>query len=1295
MSVLFRNPQTATETSSTSGMAALREILRAPDLQRMLPGLVLSSFLINVLSLALPMAILQFMDRVVANQSLGTLTMLSIGVVIALLLEEALRLSSSHVTGWLGARYEHAFGLEATRHLMQVPLRVLERDEPIRHVERIGAAAQVADFYSGRTLVLLFDLPFVFLFLWVIYLIGGWVVVVPIVMLSVFSVASVRFGTWLRQLVERRHDTDDRRYNFLVEVFGGLHTLKTHALEAQMERRHETLQASNSDMMARLTYGNALASATGLLFSQAMIICVIFSGAWGVLEGSMTPGGLAACMMLSVRALQPLRRSLGVWLRFQLYQTARDRLHEIEKMPQLAGLGGDTLPPIRTEIELRDVSVAGAQGVPVLDHISLRIAAGECIAIRGDSGSGKSCLMSMLNGLDRPGSGDVLADGRSLALFDADSVQARIALLPQAGNIFAGTILQNITMFDDRQNEAAIEIARQLGLDQVVAGYKLGYETQLGESSSETLPQGVRQVITIARALLPNPDVVLLDEANIALDMQADQKLRELLEQRKGKTTLILVTHRPSYLSMAQRVFTLEKGRLLSASDEQRRSSSGPADGRSLLILPRPPHTEEIEQLVQRHFSDPSDFSNCLVPLLKAVKWQGRPQEFAESLPHLMRHMDLSGFCDTLANLGLLPHHFSTRLSRLDTRLMPCLAVSAERAALLVHERLADGRLRCHDGASNSEVLLEPTREEVEVYLFRREDVGADAVRKATSWFGRLFMRFRRHILLAFALTVVSTLLTLAPPLFVRSVFDHVLTTGDTDMQGYLLAGVAIALTLDFALRRLKGKLIAHIGGRTEYLMGVSIFRKVIGLPTSYTENASVSRQVGRIRSFESLRDFFVGPLTVIVLEMPANLIVVAVLAILNPMSLAVIAGALLAYILLAWMTAPFTQRAVARSGQAVADYRALLIEMMTNMRAIRCAGHRREWLARQREQSAKEALARYREHQVQSNIGSAAEFISNLTGLLVLAISAFQTIQGNLSGGGMMATMMLVWRLTGPLHNLFLAFSSLSRIRTNAQQIENLMKIPAERDGGVRQTLRPPSAGALSFARVSFRYANDADPALLGVSFNVKPGELVVVTGSSGAGKSTLFRLVERTHVPQAGVIRLDNIDIRQLPVLDMRGRISYMPQECELFYGTVSQNLRLAYPTATDAEVEWAIDMAGLRDSINSLPEKMQTRISDSSALQMPNGFKQQLVLARTILRPAPVVLLDEPATGLDDAGETALLRCMAWLREHSTVLAISHRPSHMRMADTVIYLERGVIAASGKYDDIKDRIMAGTRA
>lgn len=1268
----------------------LLDIFRSPDLRKVSSLLAVAALFYNILGLLLPMAILQIMDRVVINQSLETLALLVAGVVVGLVIEELLREVNGLITSWLGARFEHNASVEALNKLMHVPMQRLQQEEPGVHIERVASASKVAEFYSGQALLVLLDLPFVLVFLGMIYIIGGWVVLVPVVLLVVFVYVIIRFGAWLRALVERHHIVNDRRHNYLVEVFSGIQAIKTMAMEAQMERRHERLQAGTAEMNENMANSSAMAIALGTSFVQVMTVSIVFACAVGVLRGQMTPGGVAACMMLSVRSLQPLRRGLSVWMRYQGFVVAKKRLQEIKDMSR-DHHGKPELPQVQELIELKQVRLDRKDGAPILNDISLSIQAGECLLIKGGSGSGKSSLLSIIGGVMEADSGDVLVDGHSLTEFSADSIQREIGLLPQKGALITGTILENMTMFDKKLNAAALDIASQLGLDEVVSGMKLGYETALGEGNAETLPSGVLQIISIIRILVRNPSVILFDEANLSLDMAGDKRLLNYISQLKGVCTIVLITPRPSWFALADRVLNIAEGRIVDSTVETQKLASVTA---GVTFSARPPHVADYSDLIYRQFEEVSDLASCLLPLLRAIGWQENERELMEAMPHAESSMDLSGLCSTMEHLGLLSRSFISSLEKIDQRLMPCLLVPVNDSAKVVLERLPDGQLRCFDGEIGSETVIAPNSVKSEFYVFRERELMDMGTRYEIKFFGDLLRRFRKHIFLAFWFTVANTVFALAPPLFVKSIYDRVLPTGDITMASYLAIGVFMSLVLDFQVRHLKGRLIAHLGGRIDYLIGTNVFRRVINLPSSSTGNVSVSRQVGRLRNFDSLRNFFTGPLAIIAFEMPANIVMVVAIGVINPWALLVILISIMCYGLLALGTRNLSQRAITRSSRAVSERAEFLDETITQMRTIRSAGCRDIWVERYRALSGKASMSAFRENQLHARISGAAQMMSTLTGFSVLALSAVHAVNGSLSAGSMVATVMLVWRLTGPMQNFFVAVISMSKIRTSMQQIENLMRLPTESDSGVQQTIRPESQGAISFSRVSMRYLNDSDPALLGVTFSVAPGQVVVITGPNGSGKSSILRLLTRSYLPQAGTVRLDNIDIRQLTPADLRARISYMPQNCDIFYGTVMQNLRLVYPAATNDEIVWAADMAGMLDDIAAMPNGFQTRISNSQSNQLPIGFRQRLALARAVLKPAPIVILDEPGNGMDDAGEVALARCIEWLRGRSTLLMVSHRPAHMRMADVTIVMEDGSIALMGPFDSIKDKIFSRGR-
>ncbi|KAA6186751.1 ATP-binding cassette domain-containing protein [Thiohalocapsa marina] len=1279
-------PGHATEAGTvTSG--SLIKLLGAPDLRKVLPALIASALVSNVLVLALPLAILQILDRVIVNQALSTLGFLAIGLFAALILEQLLRVINGMLTSWLGARFEHRATIQALDHLFRVPLRRYQRNEPSVYAEMIQAASRVSGFYSGQALLGLLDLPFVFLFLGLIYLIGGALVLVPVTLLLLFTLLMMRHGRARQGLVQGRAGIEDRRTGFLYELLSGIHTVKTMMMERSMLRRYEMLQRASAEEEEHSTTLSDRADRLGHYFSQLMVICIISVGAWMVIQGDMTSGGLAASLILSVRLMRPLRQGLQFKHRYQEFISANQRLRELMALPVVDEPGKPPLPPIERGIELRDVEVRFTDQ-PLFSGVNLTVPKGAYIAIRGASGCGKTTLLNVIRGLEQADAGELLVDDRPLSDFAASSCFRRIALLPEAGIVVSGTILENLTMFDASLNRRALELASELGLDAVVAGMKLGYETRLGENASETLSMGFRQLISIVRALVRDPDVILFDEANMALDMDRDRDLRRYLEQQKGRCSLILVSHRPSYLALADRNYYLHDGRLHDTAPEQPLADQEPAQA-----PPRPETDGHLARLIEERLTHPTDLSRCLQPLLYALDWQGQTQDLAEALPHMDIELDLSGLFAVLSELEYAVHPLGAMRKPPDDRLAPYLYLPRRGPAQVVIERTLEGQLRVFDGGSGEQMLVDRLSGAGTFYVFKPAPA-RDTPDSKTSWVTGVLHRFRAHQRLILLITVLTTILSLAPPLYTRTTWDRVIPVGDIQIELYLFVGALIAVAIGWILSMVKGRMLGHVGGRAEYIIGIGLTRRILGLRSVSIEGVPVTRQVRRLRGLHRLREYFVGPIARLAFDLPATLILVAVLVLINPWMSIVLLASVSAFALAGFFVFRASKRPSQAASVASAARREFIDETLHALRLIRESGAEPAWTERLRTLSAEAVLSGFRSRRLTQQVQGLSRVLAGGTGVLTLITSAFLAIKGEISNGTLLATQILIWRITGPMQNLFLASTSATRIKENIRQIDNLMRLPLERDRGIHQTIRPAVQGQVNLERVSFRYSNDSDPALLGVTCEIASRQFLAITGPDGAGKSTLLHLILKMYLPQAGSIRLDNIDIRQLTTTDLRSRISYMPQSCDLFYGTITQNLRLAHPAASNDEIRWAADMSGLLADIEDLPEGFETRISSSRALQLPRGFRQRLSLARTMLRPAPLVLMDEPGTGMDTAGDLALERCIRWLMGRTTLIVVTLRPGHMRLADRVLYLEKGRVTAIGPFDQLEAKIMAGLR-
>ena len=527
------------------------------------PAVLAISFTLNLLSLALPLVLLQIYDRILPNKATDTLIDLVMGLGVVVV-DGLLRWGRTYISGWRAMRFEHIQACRAVDHMLAADLSAFERDGPGVHLDRVAGIDTLRDFYSGQALLALVDLPFVFFFIGLIWVIGGGLVAVPLILLSILMLGAFTIGKRLRGWLERRAQLDDRRFSFVIETLGGIHTVKGLAMEALMQRRYERLQESSAETTYQTILHSNLAQGIGGLASQITMVAMAAAGAASIINQGLSIGELAACTLLAGRSVQPVLRALGLWTQFQNIRVAGARIDEIFALPAETGATAGVDGDIEGAIEFDKVSVRyGEDGPWLLDKVDLKVTPGEMIGISGDTGSGKSTLLQLIIALRTPTRGRVLIDGIEAARHDPHRLRQQIAYVPQSAVMLRGTIMDNLTMFRGGGFVGnALAAARLLGLDEVIHRLPDGYNTLIGSGSGVELPGGVRQRISIARAFATGAPVILFDEAINGLDSNDEQILKEAFIGLRGSKTIILVSHRPSILKLADRVFRLTQGSL-------------------------------------------------------------------------------------------------------------------------------------------------------------------------------------------------------------------------------------------------------------------------------------------------------------------------------------------------------------------------------------------------------------------------------------------------------------------------------------------------------------------------------------------------------------------------------------------------------------------------------------------------------------------------------------------------------------------------------------------------------------
>ncbi|KAA5599003.1 peptidase domain-containing ABC transporter [Blastochloris sulfoviridis] len=551
-------------SAASDGAVRFRSIFTGkPVAEPRLPlSVYFATLVTSLLALVLPLTILQVYDRIIPNHAKETLFALFFGLCVALILDFSLKSARSALLSWLSTQFVLQVSDEAVARLLAAPAGTVERDPVATHINRYGAIGALGDYHAGPSRTVAIELPFVALGLGVMALVGGTMVLVPISLFLLFAALSIYRSRAFRDVIERRSVQDNKKYDFVTEVLSGILSVKAMAIEPQMQRRFERLQQAVANITAKSMLAGQAAQSSAVLFGNLSQVIVVMIGAVHVINDQMSIGALACCTMLSGQILQPLLRTISLWMD---NQTVGHRRSEIRTL--LSGPAG-TLSGARRDapegpIVCTDAAfVHSADGSPLFSGITLEIPAGTIVGVKGEDGSGRSTLLNLLRGEIAPSAGSVRISGIATTDPEFARVRAQIAYVGPVPIIFRGTLLENLTLFQPERAAAARSACRLVGVDRTINLLPDGFETQLGEGIVDDIPVSVAQQVAIVRALACEPSILVLDDANSALDRTAEAGLIKALHALRGGMTVLVATHRPSLLATADLIIRVGDGTL-------------------------------------------------------------------------------------------------------------------------------------------------------------------------------------------------------------------------------------------------------------------------------------------------------------------------------------------------------------------------------------------------------------------------------------------------------------------------------------------------------------------------------------------------------------------------------------------------------------------------------------------------------------------------------------------------------------------------------------------------------------
>jgi ATP-binding cassette subfamily C protein LapB len=521
--------------------------------------------LINIFAIIMPVFVMTVYDRVVPNHAFDTLWVLAIGVIAASTFDFVLRT----LRGFFLDRTGRTLDRKISGRIFEQILAVKMAHGP----QSAGAFASnvrefetLRDFFTSATLATVVDLPFLFLFIAVIAFIGGPVALVPLVMVPLVIGVSLLIQLPMRRAVERSYRESAQKHATLVETINGLDNIKVQSAEGQMQRDWDGYVAASSSSAMASRQWSALAVNFTLFMTLLTTVLILIWGVYRTAEGDMTVGALVAVSMLTGRAMAPLGQISGMIVRFYQAWTSLKGLNRLMALPTERPLGKVFLrrPNIEGAIEFRDVHFRyPGQETFALRGVSFKIAPGERVGIVGRIGSGKTTIERLVLGLFEPEEGAVLIDGTDLRQLDPADLRRSVGCVLQDPHLFYGSVKDNITLGAPYVDEASVIRAAQLaGVDDFVRAHPHGYDMQVGEGG-RLLSGGQRQAVAVARALLMDPPILVLDEPTSSMDNSTENVFKARLGELLQGRTLLLVTHRNSMLPLVDRLIVVDGGRIV------------------------------------------------------------------------------------------------------------------------------------------------------------------------------------------------------------------------------------------------------------------------------------------------------------------------------------------------------------------------------------------------------------------------------------------------------------------------------------------------------------------------------------------------------------------------------------------------------------------------------------------------------------------------------------------------------------------------------------------------------------
>jgi ATP-binding cassette subfamily C protein LapB len=561
---------------------------------------------------------------------------------------------------------------------------------------------------------------------------------------------------------------------------------------------------------------------------------------------------------------------------------------------------------------------------------------------------------------------------------------------------------------------------------------------------------------------------------------------------------------------------------------------------------------------------------------------------------------------------------------------------------------------------------------------------------RSKNWFwGTVFSSWRiyRDVIVA---SFLINIFGLATPIFIINAYDRIIPNAAFETLWVLGGGVAIIYIFELVLRGLRGYFIDSAGKKSNLVLSSILLEKVFGLRME-ARPKSVGSFTKKVQQLESIRDFITSFSITALVDLPFALLALAAIYYIGKDLVWINVACILLILLYAFIIQIPLKKSVGKAFHADAQKNAILVEGISGMETIKILG------AESKVQRAWEESVSYianwsaRTRFLSSSVSHIAHFLQNLAIVAVVIGGVYMIANGQLSGGGMIACVMLSRRATAPMTQVVSLMTRFHQARNSLKTLNEIMALPSERPAEKIFLHRVNFKGGISIQNLSFTYPHQSMEILRGINLQINPGEKVGIIGPIGSGKTTLGKLMLGLYEPTRGIVAMDGTDIRQIDPAELRNFIGYVPQDVVLFRGSVRENIILGANDIDDSAVLRAAQIAGVSQFVEKHPMGFDMPVEEMGR-NLSGGQRQTIAIARAILLDPPILILDEPTSSMDNRNESVIRSNLLKILHNKTTIINTHRTSLLEIVDRIVVLSNETIVADGTKQRIMEALKNG---